>query len=376
MAKNIARFKGAFLADIHMSNKLPYAKPTSRDRTDRLDQQLEVLHRIHEKAAAEGCQALFLLGDLFDKSLVDAVTLTHTVQEIAEWTLPTYILPGNHDANNIRGGRFTVEAFGVMGRKHLSVLGEKGEALEPNEWLAIWSVSYKPVGETREEIKAIKGLMSRERTNVLLFHNSVLGAQHAGWTCDEGLLAEEVCGDGFDWTLAGHFHDTQVFGEKGTGLYLGAPMHHHFGDTGRKAGFWIIEFTSDGKRAAEFVPGGAPHFYVVKALDAKVKAKAGDYLRFDLEATHADWATEKLKAREAVEALKARGINASFRHKPIYHHKTRMASGSKAATLTLDEAVSKYVDMAGVIAGGLEAERLKALGRDALAAARSAYGID
>jgi DNA repair exonuclease SbcCD nuclease subunit len=365
----------AMIADLHASNKLPYARPIENGMTDRLEQQIKLLHAFSQSATEYKAQAIYVLGDLFDKSLIDAVTLTHTMQEVVSWKLPTHILPGNHDAATIKGGRFTVEAFGVIGHDHLHVMGDS-KPLAPTEWLRIWAIPYMPVAATREHIAAIRAKLDKSKKNVLMIHNSVLGATHLGWTCDEGLLAEDVCGGGFDWTFAGHFHDTQRFGKKETGLYLGAPMHHHFGDVGRKAGYWMVEFKEDGACKSKFIPTSIPRFHQfdeLKKVDKAEGVSKGDYIRYIIEATHADWSKLKLKAQELCEDLKKSGIQASYQQKPIYHHKARMASG-KSAAITLEEAVSKYVDMAGTTTGSLSVDKLKRLGQEALAAVRSTYG--
>lgn len=367
-------YKALFIGDIHMSNKLPYALPSQCDRTDRLDDQLRLWEHVHKVAKAEEVDATFVLGDLLDKSLVDAVTLTHTVEALVKSPVHTYILPGNHDANSLRGGRFTVEAFGAMGRDHIEVIG--GGYLEPRDWLRFWPIAFKPLSETREDLKAIRVKMDHQdldgRTNVLLFHNSILGAKHLGWVCDDGLAAAEVC-EGFDWVLSGHFHDHQEFGD-GVGMYLSAPMHHHFGDVGRDAGFWVIEFHKDGSRDDKFIPSRMPRFHKVLGFRLPLRTHKGDYIRFEIEATHADWAKLKLQAVELTERLRADGYHADYKHKPIYHHEARLVPQEEAATLSMEDAVTKYVEMAGVVTGGLDQNKLRDIGREALRAVRSGHG--
>lgn len=365
-------YKALFIGDIHMSNKLPYARPSQCDRTDRLDDQLRLWEYVHKVAKDEKVDATFVLGDLFDKSLVDAVTLTHTVEALVKSPVNTFILPGNHDANNLRGGRFTVEAFGVMGRDHLHVIG--GDVIKPRNWLRFWPIAFKPLSETREDLKAIREKLDHDLVNVLLLHNSVLGSKHLGWVCDDGLEPAEVC-EGFDWVLSGHFHGHQEFGEGGVGMYLGAPMHHHYGDVGRKAGFWIIQFDDEGNREDKFVPSKLPRFHKADSLAFKPKLRKGDYIRYEVEATHAEWVKMKPLAVEVTEKLIAEGHHADYKHKPIYHHEARLVPQDEAATLTLEAAVAKYPEMVGVATSGLDVSRLQEIGRDALKAVRSEHGI-
>lgn len=363
-------------SDLHLSNHMPHARPSAAGRTDRLDDQLSLLEQMRETAIEEAVDAVLLLGDIYDQSKVDAVTLTHSVQGIVKMPCPTYLLPGNHDAVSVRGGRFTVEAFGAMGRDHIHYLnGSKKLVLGG---VNFWPVPFMPAGETREALARARAQIKSDEVNVLLFHNSVLGCTHIGWKCDDGLEPAEVC-EGFDWVLSGHFHDTQTFGDNGRGMYLGAPMHHHFGDVGRPAGFWIFNFATDGTRTERFIQSNSPQFYSYDDLDAVVGAAEGDYVRYRITATHADWATMKGKAKALCSALESKGIRATIKHDPIYHHDSRMGAVSskktkKAATMTMEQAIAQYVETEGVALGALDPVRLKALGREALAAVKGSRG--
>jgi hypothetical protein len=90
----------------------------------------------------------------------------------------------------------------------------------------------------------------------------------------------------------------------------------------------------------------------------------------------------KPKVKAACSALESIGIRADYKHDPIYHHESRMEEdkiekaekAKKASMLTMDEAIVDYVDLPGVVMGGLDRERLKRLGREALMSARSRYG--
>jgi len=376
-------FRALMVADIHMSNRLPYAKPTQNGMTDRLEDQLRLWDEMKRCADASNVDAVFVLGDLFDKALIDAVTLTHTVEAVTALDQPVYILPGNHDANSVRGGRFTVEAFGRMRRDNIRVF-KTGEPFEFDTWLRFWPVEYMPVEDTRERLAEIRARLDPDQHNVLLMHNSILGCTHLQWTCDDGLEADEVT-EGFDQVYSGHFHDRQRFGADAQGLYLGAPMHHHYGDVGREAGYWLIEFNQGGAEG-QYIEPKMPRFYKATGMGNKFepatvagyvksnKIEAGDYLRLEVACTNADWATLKPKVKAICDALQSTGIKASAKHKPIYHHKVRLEgdtdSKQMATAPTLDAAIARYVDAAGVVTGDLDVGELKRIGRETLAAAR------
>jgi len=388
-------FKIIAVADVHMSNKLSYAKPMPEKRglTDRLEDQMNLWERVYAAALRRKVDALFVLGDLFDRPTVDAVTLTYTTSAIMNSPVPVYILPGNHDANSIRGGRFTVEAFSHMGKPKchdpVTVIGEAVDGQgdidtlqvaigkgRHRQMLEFWPIGFRPVAETKAALARFREKLDSDNYNVLLLHNSILGSEHLGWQCDDGLEPDDVC-QGFDQVLAGHFHLNQYFGDNG--MYLGAPMHHHFGDAGRDAGFWYIEWPGRDKEPnMEFIRGGAPQFHIYDSLKEPASPQNGDYVRFEIEATHPEWVKKKPAAQALCDKLIAQGIHASFKHKPIAQHEARLGEKNikKAAAMSMDKAIDKYVKATGVVTSGLDLKRLRKMGRDILGTARGANGTD
>jgi DNA repair exonuclease SbcCD nuclease subunit len=356
-------------ADLHISNRLPHSKPIGDGVTDRLQDAISLVKRINAKAKKCGAESTFILGDTFDRSLVDAVTLTHTTRAIVGTKVPMYILPGNHDANNIRGGRFVVEAFGAIEHNLVRYLDK---VVSPRSWLNFIPIPFTTVAEAEDRIREVKKKIDKKVTNVLLFHNSVLGCDHLEWTCDDGLDAKLLT-TGFDYALGGHFHEHQIFGKKNNGMYVGAPMHHNFGDRGRRAGYWVIDFHKNGKMECEFVEGGAPKFHVTEVLKRDEEWNLGDYVRVEVEATHHDWTEVKPKVKAFCDSIE--GINMSYKHKPIYHHKKRLSGASKKTeSVTIDGAMEEYIGSPGVVTGALKKKRLKKIGREILQEARTEHG--
>lgn len=371
-------YRAIFVADVHMSNALPYSMPTENGKTDRLEDQLRLWEHIRNTADEYEVDDVWLLGDLYDKSRVDPVTLAETAKSLKGFKT-VYLLPGNHDAASLKGERFAVEAFGVLNNS-CQVIGMDNSKhgypaptlIRPK--LCFWPLAYMPVAETRSILEKIRGKLDTKITNVLLFHNSVIGAKHLGWVCDDGIDPDELV-DGFDWVLSGHFHDHQQFGPEDEGMYLGAPMQHHYGDAGRSAGYWLIEFKDNGERIDKFIDPGLPQFHVYTNLDTKaMKAKRGDYVRIEVNATHSDWVSLKKKAEETCQRLTADGVRASFHHKPIYHHKTRLKKTEGKAKLSLEDSVDQYVDATDVVKGSLDQKVLKRVGREILVQARGGHG--
>ncbi len=367
-------FRGLFISDIHCSNRLPLAKPTTNGMTDRLEDQMKLLDEVALNAHKYECDAVFILGDLLDQSRVDAVTLTETANKVRRISkiACTYILGGNHDAVSVKGGRFTVEAFGAFDVGVIQYLTDRKEGWSPGpDWLRFWPVEYAPIPDTQAMLASIRDRIidSPRKHEIGLLHNSILGCGHEGWVCDDGLTPEEACGS-FTYTIAGHFHTPQLFGG-GRGMYCGSPLHFRFDDRDRKAGYWIIDFEKDGGLKRRFIDPHLPKFHIAKWPEMPRRVSAGDYVRFEVEATHAEWLTIKPKVQEEVRYLCDKGARADYKHKPLYHHIKRIKKGELSSKISPVDLVDGYVDELAVDTTGLDKKKLKELGRRALEEARN-----
>lgn len=365
-----------------MSNRLAHARPGPDGVTDRLQDQLGLWRRVDEAAEEHECKGVIVAGDLFDKSLVDAITLTETVgalQRVAR-RRKLFILPGNHDAINTRGGRFTVEAFGKMGNDNIVYMPTGKRLSIGGSWLGFWPLEYCDqdtamayIEGMQEKVRALRGEGKRS-TEVLLLHQSILGCEFsADWCCDDGLDPEMICRE-FDYAISGHFHKHQTFGPTDQGFYLGSPLHLHWDDAGRKAGFWIVTYTSDGACERKYIPGGCPRFHERDwpLVAGKEAWKPGDYVRLNVEATANDWETMRPEVMAKVDELKARGFHANFKFKPLHAHLRRIAGVSTMDGKMKPEAMAEaYLNSPSVDKGGLDKARLSQIAREALEAARA-----
>jgi DNA repair exonuclease SbcCD nuclease subunit len=319
---------------------------------------------------------------------VDAVTLTHTVQaivELCEAGHQVYLLPGNHDANSVTGGRFIVEAFGAMNKDNIHVIGEHpGQSVETDvsdKVLAFWPIAFKTISETRTELEDIRQILDKQKYNVLLMHNSVSGAVHLGWECDDGLDPDEVCA-GFDLVYSGHFHRHQHFGSNG--MYVGSPMQHNYGDVGSNGGCWLVEFTKQPRKKTKvkqtFVELNSPCFHIFSDLKEfkKAELKSGDYARLEVSMAHAEWVESKTGYYAVCDNWKKKGVNAEVRYIPTYHHESRLEGSTDGDMdgLSLEKAIATYVHTSDVVTEGLSKSDLIVIGRRILNEIKMEQGYD
>lgn len=353
--------------DVHMSNRLPYARPSTLYRTDRLDRQLAMLAALGQYGLDNGIDRLLINGDLFDKALLDPVTVSETFAALARLPIHIWIIGGNHDAINIRGGRYNIEALGEF--ENITVF-HAGEHIDVDN-ITFWAMPYASLESNRETLKAIRAdmaAMGSRRHHVLLMHNSVLGCKQGDWKCDVGLDPSEL--SGFDQVISGHFHTAQKFGDNG--IYLGAPMQHHYGDCGDRRGAWHLKFKADRTMKRKFIDTAMPKFHMPSDTSVPKDAAPGDYIRWVVNATHADW----IKLKPDVEASRQAAVDAGYivevLHRPIYQHSERMTSETgDVVKITMEKMVGRYLNNATVSTGALDTDKLKQLGLDILAEART-----
>lgn len=357
-------FKALLVSDTHQSNSLPHARPAEHGATDRLLDQVALWERINRAAAKYNCDVAIHAGDLFDKPMVDPVTMAAMCKSLSEATVPWHLMPGNHDGHTIRGERFAVEAFGYLQTEAGVHYFDK--PLRPNDWLTFWPIPFTTSEKFWIKHAEYRASFRPSTTNVLIGHQSVVGCTHVGWTCDDGLDADKVV-EGFDHAIFGHFHDHQTFGTDDKGMYCGAPMHHRFDDEGRWSGFWIMTFREDGTMDKKFIRGRAPKFFQVDFEDRNQASNwsQGDYVRLVLKSTHAELQRLLPEVREWEDKMHAGGFRASFTHRPDYHHETRLKDHGDSATAKMDDSIRAYVKAGDVDTKGLDKKKLKTLGVEA-----------
>lgn len=365
--------------DWHLSNTLPHATPDLDGVTDRLRHVLDVFDQMRAYAEEVHADAIALLGDIFDKSRPDPIALRLGVGAmVACAPRRVWILDGNHDAQSLKGGHFVTEVFGAMAHDHLLHM-KIGEPIRPRTWLEFQPIPYAPVKTTAERLLDLRVDRDPSVQRVAFFHQGILGCGHQGWICDDGIDGEEAT-QGFDLFLSGHFHTTQEFGD--CGMYLGAPLQHHFGDAGdAKRGWWDITFTAGEKPKRKHVLSKAPKFWtheidfadtasIRKARKAiEFEAQAGDFVRIDVKCTHAELGVLRPKIDLFLEQMRARKLNIRDAHKPVYHHDRRIDLDTDGeAEDVLKNAIGAYLD-GPADTSGLDDDRLRAIGHEALAAA-------
>ena len=201
------------------------------------DGSWKALESLIKIASKEKIDFFIISGDLFDEksSFVKLYPEIRPLLSNADYEF--IIIPGNHDEK-----AFGSEAF--LGEK-VKVIRNLTEPLE-YEKLRIFGFPFKSItsGEVRNNLRKIKNLTDKNKTNILLFHGELL--DHSFSDSDFG--DEEINYMGvqlsfFDnlnlkYVLAGHFHTNFQVYELDSGgffVYPGSPISITRKETGRRS---------------------------------------------------------------------------------------------------------------------------------------------
>lgn len=255
-------YRALFMADVHLTNALPYAKPlrAGHPLSDRLFELAQGLRALVRDAAARGVRDVWVLGDFLDRRLVDGVTLYEVARLLRETALEYgvrwWLLPGNHEVSDASCQVFTVDALAAIdGVKVLR--GGAGNAPEPDYFDGLPDFPFYAAHYQREE-EAAEWLLRVPRESLVFLHQTVIGARVGeSWQSPLGIAQEALAHVA---VLAGHFHTPQEMPGALCGCYLGAPVQHSFEDAGETRCAFEIEFS----KPAEFnltalpLPGATP----------------------------------------------------------------------------------------------------------------------
>lgn len=363
--KSKNRYRALFISDTHMRNDWPHSTTAQGSfRTDRFEDQLKLWKIVADSALKYKCEAIYCLGDLFDESLLDPVTLAGTIEALKQTSRAAeiWLMAGNHDEH--KPGSFQTDVFAELESESISLLPHASE-LPINDWLSFWPFHYRRAG-VESELEAAPIAASVQ--NVALIHQSIKGCSHLGWVCEDGMDTKPL--ERFDYTLAGHFHTHQYFIPK-RGMYLSSPMHHHFGDVGRDAFFWVIEFRDKRPWVCKPISPNLPRFRTFD-WDDDFEADPGDVVRILVRKTPNEISDLKEKMEEVRQSLREAGIRGDVKPVPIYHHGARLEQEeSDLSIVSVDDMVEPYVGHPNVATEGLDAKKLISIGRGILGRARA-----
>ncbi len=361
------------MADVHAGNNLPWAvRDPATLITDRFLDVLDVLTQMAAYAIDNNVTDLWILGDLIDKRLVDAVTLklvTAKLMEMKAQDLVVRLVPGNHEAGDAVGRHFTLDAFADMGFwvAGITEATDQISVISPVPGFDVVAMPYLPPDRAVQIAEA-----GRDFT-LMLIHQTIKGGMVGGWVSPDGLdpaLLEEAAVHVF----SGHFHSPQDI-LKHT-HYMGAPVQHTFADQGEVRGFWDVTWT--GKFCdRRMVPiQGAPQFFTHQWITSESGSDdlpsldgiaAKSYVNLEVVGSEATVNKLWITAEDWCAQLRQRGVRLARPVRCVTKEpsKARIRLGDGGDRPTWDTVLSRYLDAADCT--GLNRQRLEQLGKEFMA---------
>jgi exonuclease SbcD len=270
--------------------------------------QMETLERIVNLAAAEGCDAVLVAGDLYDSSQVSGGLVRQSLALFNRLDVDVLVLPGTHDPLSEASVYFRPE-FKNAG--NVRVFGVHGTSFEA----AGFRIHGRPLDGSCGA-RPLEGLKSDHEAegNIALAHASIEIPSKSSE--DDSIISrQEISTSGLDYLVLGHWHTMADYSSGGVSAwYPGSPEVLKFGecegpgsvllvtiDSGqvkvepRRVGrFSWVEKTID---VSLFPPDGA--------LEAEIRSAAGEDVLARVKLTGTLPKGARVGVDELTEALEA-----------------------------------------------------------------------
>jgi DNA repair exonuclease SbcCD nuclease subunit len=220
--------------------------------------RLSVIERLLTLAGERDCDAVVVAGDVFDDNLVDDRTWRRAVDILRAATVPTFLLPGNHDpydpASIYRSPEFAGLAPMVRVLTDSTPLTVPGTALQIiGAPLLSKYMSTDPVGAALRDLRDRDGDRSPGgRVRVLVGHGATSSRSSSAdpATIDVAAAAAACRDRTVDFIALGDTHSATCLHPDGTVWYSGSPEPTDFreedgGGEGRSGRALVIGVTVD-----------------------------------------------------------------------------------------------------------------------------------
>lgn len=217
-----------------------------------LDDQRYMLEHIIEVITDKTPDALFIAGDVYDKSMpsAEAVELfdsfiTKIAEIHAKTGLKTFVISGNHDSPERIGyfnklielnGIFTDGVFEGFARKNtMECNGEKVNIfslpfIRPSFVRRTYPDESQKITDYTTAVKVVfeHSDINPDETNILIAHQFVTGSEGSGSESSLGTLdnVEPYVFEPFDYVALGHIHGKQIMGKNKNIAYCGSPLKY------------------------------------------------------------------------------------------------------------------------------------------------------
>lgn len=259
-------------SDPHFANRTSFGKIETNSEFPGCNSRFNVIakafRRAVEYALKHTCESIFILGDVFhDRGTIDIPVYNAVYQLFKEATgkgIRLVVYPGNHDFVDMRAMHSDKHLHSLFTYEKIANIYDKPTVVET----AYFPVALIPFSNSSREVVAsaeqLVKIMSGD-IKMLMLHHSVDGAVTGPheWVMPHKLEVEQLPLE-YSHIWSGHYH----FHQRVKSLwYVGAPVHHDFGERTYTPGF--IHIHPDG--AWEQIENTeSPRFQVIETCDPNI----------------------------------------------------------------------------------------------------------
>jgi len=355
--------KALIWSDLHIHNH--------KDRADRLQNCIDVLNWIFEKAVENKCQYIFFLGDLFhERAKIDVknyiktfeVFINHMIRDAADMDM--YLLVGNHDMyHKERWDVNSIRPLTAISRVHL---------IDSPKQIILDDCKIDWMPHTENPIKELKELKETNggAGDILLGHMSVNGAMLN--TCygtksdviveyDNDMVPVDVSIFS-DWkmTFLGHYHGAQKINEKVE--YVGSPLQLTFGEAFQDKHIIVLDLETLEKKYIKNT--FSPKHYIVSAKDIQDE-------NYDLNGNFVRVVVDQMPSRDLIDLKRnivknyqVLSLDTKQVEKKVEQDEVAMEQAQEVL-LNIEDMLEKYIKEKGV-PEGLDVKKLITSGKSCL----------
>ena len=188
--------------DVHISQNSSIINTRGNKYSTRLENIIKSLNWAEEQAIVNKCDSIICLGDLFDRSDLNAEEIT-ALKEIKWANLPHILIVGNHESNVVSldfSSAFSLNSvFDIINKPCSDVYDD-------------FSITYLPY-TVESERKSIKEYLPDLKKKIILSHNDIKGIQYGQWISKDGFDIEDI-NNNCDLFINGHLHNGEWINNK------------------------------------------------------------------------------------------------------------------------------------------------------------------
>lgn len=208
-------------ADLHLFQNLKHVSYAENTLVKNRQYELrETFYQLLEKAQNEGCDAFFIVGDLFDHHRIKPLEVEAIFNRLKNANLEIFILVGNHDQF-----LFQNAYKHNLAAKNIHFFAEKTRSHNLNDTVIH---GFNTDDFNLEDLKTLSDSLAKDKGHILLLHGDVMHKKDAHYLTDIKTLKTL----NFDYIALGHIHKHQFLTPHIA--YSGNPEASDFSETDAK----------------------------------------------------------------------------------------------------------------------------------------------